>query len=1075
MNYEFLNKVNNKTNLLGLTNELKSLYLAKLNSVTQKSVIYVTSSNQDLMSIYDSLQNYSYNSLLFPADDYIVESSLAVSPEYKNNRLNTLNELLKDSNKILVTNLNGLIKILPAKDNHKQNIINLEVNKDYNHKQIADKLFESGYTSENLVNKTGEVAVRGFVIDVFAINYDNPIRIEFWGDTVTSIRFFDVDTQLTVNNVDSVDIYSNSEKYTNSNNSILDYFNDYILVFDNYKTIENNYVKLLEQINEYIKVNELENNDNHIINFNDIKKDNVIYFSDFDEYDEFDNYNVFSNKIDNYSQNIDSVFDEILKKTSNYIVVVCLDDQSKAKRIINHFNNENIIMTTESNLIKEKVNIIIKKINEGYIIDNYYVVSENELFNRKREVKSSKSNLRIGKKVLDISKLELGDYVVHYVHGIGVYAGLTTITKNGLKKDYIQINYKGNDKLYIPVEKIDLISKYSSSQETKPKISKLGSADWEKAKKRANDKAKDIAQELLKLYAKREMSVGYAFSKDGVDQIEFEKEFPFEETEDQLKVTEEIKKDMERPIPMDRLVCGDVGFGKTEVAFRAIFKAVMDNKQAIILCPTTLLSRQHYLNAIERFKSFPIRVELLNRFVNASKQKKIINDIKDGKVDIVIGTHRLLSGDILYRDLGILVVDEEQRFGVKHKEKIKEMKANIDVLTLSATPIPRTIQMSLSGIKGLSLIETPPTNRYPIQTYVLEYNEQIIRDSIMKELSRNGQVFILNNKIEQMETYVNLINRLVPTAKVVFAHGQMNKNTLENVMMKFTNRDYDVLISTTIIETGIDIPSANTLIIFDADYFGLSQLYQIRGRVGRSNKSAYCYLMYNKNKILNTNAIKRLKAIKEFTELGSGFAIAMRDLSIRGAGDILGSEQAGFVDTVGIELFMKMLNKQIAILKGDYVDDEINEEQPIVDVQTNINKNYVGSDDLIIELHKKINTIDSYETLLEIKNEIEDRFGRVDDNLLIYMHQEWFEKYASKLNVKNINQNKYQIEINLNKEQTSQINGETLFIELSKYNKYIRFDMNYKRLTIIINLLNLDKHFIYYSLEVLKAIEKSLV
>ena len=531
---------------------------------------------------------------------------------------------------------------------------------------------------------------------------------------------------------------------------------------------------------------------------------------------------------------------------------------------------------------------------------------------------------------------------------------------------------------------------------------------------------------------------------------------------------------MESDKPMDRLLCGDVGYGKTEVAFRAIFKAIMSGKQAAILCPTTILSSQHFQNALERFKSFPVDIALLNRFVSPQKTKETLEKLEKGTIDLLIGTHRILSDDVKFKDLGLLVIDEEQRFGVRHKEKIKKYKNNIDVLTLSATPIPRTLQMSIAGIRSLSLIETPPMDRYPIQTYVLAENKQIIKDAIYKEMARSGQVFVLYNRVENIEGKKVELQNLIPEAKIGVAHGQMNKSQLENVMIDFTNKKYDILLCTTIIETGIDIESANTLIIIDADRFGLSQLYQIRGRIGRSNKIAYCYLMYSPTKILTEVATKRLKVIKDFTELGSGFAIAMRDLSIRGAGDILGSEQAGFIDSIGIELFMQMLNEEIAKLKGEKPKEETKDTQPLIDVSTSISDNFVTDEDLKIEIHKKISTIDSYESLNKIKQELEDRFGKLSEDIIIYMYEELFEQEAKKLNIKNIRQTKNSIEITLDKEITDKLDGETLFFETTKLSRMFRFSMKIDKLIITLDIVKLDKHFVYYLLDFLKILKKSL-
>ena len=710
--------------------------------------------------------------------------------------------------------------------------------------------------------------------------------------------------------------------------------------------------------------------------------------------------------------------------------------------------------------------------NQGFIYDKYAIITENDIYGSKSEIKY-KNKFRLGTKIRNLNKLDVGDYVVHEAHGIGKYCGLKTLTKNGFKKDYLMVSYKDDDKLYIPVEKIDFISKYSAKDGIVPKLNKLGGTEWQRTKLKARKRIQDMAGELLKLYAIRETTKGFAFLKDTKEQYEFEEEFPYTETEDQLKAIEEIKKDMEKDRPMDRLLCGDVGYGKTEVAFRAIFKAIMSGKQVALLCPTTILSNQHFNNAIERFKAFPINIEMLNRFVPTKRVNIILEKLKEGKVDLLIGTHRILSNDVIFKDLGLLVIDEEQRFGVTHKEKIKKYKDNVDVLTLSATPIPRTLQMSMSGLRNLSLIETPPVDRFPVQTYVLSENNQIIKDAIYKELSRDGQCFLLFNHVQDLESKKNELQKLVPDAKIICAHGKMTKTQLEDIMNDFINKVYDVLLCTTIIETGIDIPNANTLIIFDADHFGLSQLYQLRGCVGLTNKIAYCYLMYNKSKILSEIAVKRLNSIKEFTELGSGFAIAMRDLSIRGAGDILGSEQAGFIDTIGIEMFMQMLDNEIKTLKGIEVEER-QDYTPLINVVTAIEDNYIPDNDIKIEIHKKINQIDSYNKLNEVKDELIDRFGKLDESILAYMYEELFEKKANELKINKIIQTKNFIEVYIPKEITDVIDGSRLFVEISKISRMFRFSMRNKQLIIILDTVKLDKHFIFYLNDLLDIIKKNI-
>ncbi len=1059
----------------GLTDELKCIYIS--NQYNDNKILVVCNSLYEANKFYQNLKNYVDDVYFFPMDDFITSEVLAISPDFKMTRLETLDNIIKNNRGIIVTNLMGYLRFLPTKENFINSYIRLQVGDSIDIKNLTQKFYNIGYERNITVDKTGEMAIRGYVVDIFPINYDNPIRIEFWGDEIESIRFFDINTQLTIDKIDKIEIIPNSEFLINKNidfeynhrdlvkygsSNIYEYLNG-LLFYNELEDLKISYENLLEEVLEYNVSN-------------DIKADTK-YFNDFPHYDSINLYqkdtltnNYNSYRIEDKFTNIE-VMKEILNKyIKKNTVVICVSNRYQANKIIDEVD---CVFTNINEIYENKINIVVFKINEGFKFNNYIFISEDEIFNKNSKVIPYKTNFKYGTRIKDVSKLEIGDYIVHNIHGIGRYLGMKTITKNGLNKDYLQLEYKGGDKLYIPVEKIDMISKYSSKEGYEPKLNKLGTSEWTKIKLKAKTRAKDIADKLLKLFALRQMQKGFKFSNDDENQIQFDKEFPYEETTDQLKVWEEIKKDMESPHPMDRLLCGDVGYGKTEIAFRAAFKAILSGKQVALLCPTTILSNQHYQNALERFKSFPVNIRLVNRFITPKKFKETVKDLKEGKVDFVIGTHRLLNDEIVYKDLGLLIIDEEQRFGVTHKEKIKNLKTNIDVLTLSATPIPRTLQMSLSGIRSLSTIETPPNNRYPVQTYVVSYNKKLIKDAIYKELSRNGQVFLLYNRIDSMNSKLEEVKQLVPDAKIVCANGRMNKTELEDIMLKFINHEFDVLLCTTIIETGIDIPNANTLIVIDADKFGLSQLYQLRGRVGRTNKIAYCYLMYDNSRILSEIAHKRLNAIKEFTELGSGLSIARRDLSLRGAGDFLGSEQAGFVDSVGIELFTQMLKQEIDKLKGIEVNEEV-DTQPLIEVDTYIDDNYVKEEELKIEIHKKINEIDSYDKLLSVQKELEDRFGKISDKLLIYMYEEWFESLANKLKIKKVKQTNNTVEMMLNKEILNNINGEQLFLETLKINSNFSFRMLGNNLIITLRIDNLEKHFIYYLIDLLFVIQKSI-
>ena len=1091
-----INVSDNVDGLVGLTSELKSIYIYNNYKKTNKSCLLLTSSLYEANRYYQMLSNYTEDVLFFPMDDFLTSEALAISPELKITRLETLRHLL-DKNKIVVTCLMGFLRYLPPKEIYKNSFIRLKRGDDYKISNLIEKLYGVGYNRETIVNKTGEIAVRGFVVDIFPIGETSPIRIEFWGDTIDSIRTFNVDTQLTIDRLDEIVINPNTEflvdtSVSNVENikhreminyikpaSIIDYIEKGTIYIDDYNLIESSYNMLIQEMIDYSNNSLVDPKTKYMHDLDLTMPNPVIYLMNFDNVvSKIKNVAAFtSSLVENFTGTVDDInkrLNEYLSK--KYKIVICLSNRYKANKLLDDLDNSNLILTNEEEIIEDKINIIIKKINNGFIINNLLVISEKEIFNKKENNNVYKTSFKLGKKIRDLNKLEVGDYIVHNIHGIGLYCGIKTLTKNNLKKDYLMIEYKDKDKLYIPVEKLELISKYSSKEGIVPKLSKLGGVEWQKTKLRAKAKIENIAGELLKLYAERENSKGFAFNKDDENQLEFEKEFSYDATSDQLKVIEEIKRDMESTHPMDRLLCGDVGYGKTEVAFRAIFKAIMSGKQVALLCPTTILSSQHFNNALERFKNYPVEIALLNRFVQPKQQKKVIQDLKEGKIDLLIGTHRILSDDIKFKNLGLLIIDEEQRFGVKHKEKIKEYKTNIDVLTLSATPIPRTLQMSMAGVRSLSLIETPPTNRYPIQTYVLEENKQVIKDAIYKELTRDGQVFILYNQIDNMESKIREINALVPEAKIIYAHGRMDKRELEDVMFKFMNREYDILVCTTIIETGIDIPSVNTLIIVDADKFGLSQLYQIRGRVGRSNKIAYCYLMYNKGKSLSSIATKRLNVIKEFTELGSGFAIAMRDLSIRGAGDILGSEQAGFIDTIGVELFLKMLNNEVNKLKGNKVEelDEDTDSQPLIEVETSIDNSYVTEEELKIEIHQKINQINSKKDLENLKIELEDRFGVLDESILIYMHEELFENLARNIKVKRVLQTKTSVSIILPVVLSEHVDGDKLFMEICSLSRNFRFSMKNKELYIVLDLNGLDRHYIYYLIDAIKVIKESI-
>ncbi|MFJ8066760.1 transcription-repair coupling factor [Psychrobacillus sp. NPDC096426] len=737
-------------------------------------------------------------------------------------------------------------------------------------------------------------------------------------------------------------------------------------------------------------------------------------------------------------------------------VVILADGKDRVQKIHTVLEDYEIVSkigASTQDLQKPGIFVVEGDLDAGFELplQRIAVITDAELFKQKHKKKARGQKVSNAERIKSYSEIKPGDSVVHIHHGIGKYIGIETLLVNGIHKDYLHIRYRGEDKLFVPVDQIDLIQKYVASGEKDPKLHKLGGADWKKTKTKVSAAVQDIADELIKLYAKREAEVGYAFEPDGEMQQSFEAAFPYEETEDQLRTIREVKQDMEKARPMDRLVCGDVGYGKTEVAIRAAFKAVMEGKQVAFLCPTTILAQQHYETMLERFQDFPIEVGLLSRFRSKKQQTETINGLKKGMVDVVVGTHRILSKDVVYHDLGLLVVDEEQRFGVKHKEKIKQLKTNVDVMTLTATPIPRTLHMSMIGVRDLSVIETPPKNRFPVQTYVMEFNGALVREAIERELARGGQAFYLYNRVEDITRKVDEIQMLVPSARVGFAHGQMSETELESVIISFLEGEYDVLVTTTIIETGIDIPNVNTLIIHDADKMGLSQLYQLRGRVGRSNRVAYAYLMHQRDKVLTDVAEKRLQAIKEFTELGSGFKIAMRDLSIRGAGNLLGSQQHGFIDSVGFDLYTQMLEDAIEEKRTGIKKEEVPDLEIVLSTDAYISDEYIPDGYQKIQMYKRVKAMENEEEYLDLVDELQDRFGDLPLEAEKLLRIARMKVYGKSAGVESIKETNKIVSIRFSAEGTQNINGAFLVENSMKYGRAVGFTMDNGNLVITID------------------------
>ncbi len=773
-------------------------------------------------------------------------------------------------------------------------------------------------------------------------------------------------------------------------------------------------------------------------------------------------------------------------KKANYAVVFLAPNAERMKKlqsVLEDYEIDVAPLSKDAMLMHGKYQMVEGDLNTGFELpmQKLAVITEEELFKKRAKRLIRRPKLSNAERIKSYSELQVGDYVVHVNHGIGKYLGIETLEINGVHKDYIHIQYQGSDTLYVPVDQIDQVQKYVGSEGKEPKIYKLGGSEWKKVKKKVESSVQDIAEDLIKLYAEREASKGYAFSPDTEMQREFEAAFPYQETEDQLRSIEEIKRDMESDKPMDRLLCGDVGYGKTEVALRAAFKAIMDGKQVAFLVPTTILAQQHYETVRERFQGFPINVGLLNRFRTRKQQAETIKGLKEGTIDMVIGTHRLLSKDVQFKDLGLLIIDEEQRFGVTHKEKIKQMKANIDVLTLTATPIPRTLHMSMIGVRDLSIIETPPENRFPVQTYVMEYTPELVKEAIERELARDGQVFFLYNHIEDIDRKAEEISQLVPEARVTYVHGRMSENELESTMLAFLEGQYDVLVTTTIIETGVDIPNVNTLIVYDADRMGLSQLYQLRGRVGRSNRVAYAYFTYRKDKVLNEAAEKRLQAIKEFTELGSGFKIAMRDLSIRGAGNILGAEQHGFIDSVGFDLYSQMLKEAIEKRKGIKREEEKQEVTIDLEIDAYIPDTYISDGLQKIDMYKRFKAVETMEDVEALREEMVDRFGDYPDEVAYLFQVAEVKVFAKQIGVESIKQQKQQVEILFAEHASKNVEIQRLSKIGGQYGRLFGFGMEGAKLKIVLYIKDFKPQewlmILYETLKELSCVkdEKSII
>ena len=1004
--------------------------------------LYLCKNEERAKEVLQDCRAFSENVYYYPPKDYLFYKADTRGHYILRERGECLRHLLEDAEGMIVTTFPALMEKMEGKNAFRGSLFTVQVGMSIALSDLQDKLSEMGYKRAEQIEMRGEYSLRGGIVDVFSNQMEDPVRIEFFGEEIDSIRSFSLESQRSLEQITEAKLYPAGERGFSSSLkafSLLDYFPKEAVVFldepqrllEEAERVEEEFLNFFEAgtgtaaksilgvstDSKGLPDTALKRESEEKRQAGEDEEEHIDLFSPETLLTEiggrvFAAFSTLGTGLDSLGSAIDSgrlieksfttkeipsygkqpgLFQEDVKRLfqEKYRILLYSPSVLRASRLAEQLREEGIsaYCPDEFSLPKEgekSIQVCTGFLRHGFSLEEerLFVLTEAELFGQSLSLKKKKKKKKVeGVRIGSLTEIEKGDYVVHESHGIGIYQGIERITTDGVSKDFIKILYGDGGNLYLPVTKLDGIEKYAGKEAKVPKLNRLNGTEWQKTKAKVQGAVKEIARELLRLYAKRQNEEGYAFSEDTVWQKEFEEAFPYEETGDQILAIEATKEDMESRKIMDRLVCGDVGYGKTEIALRAAFKAVQDSKQVAYLCPTTILAQQIYNNFTERMKGFPVETRLLSRFQSGKELKKSLEELSHGRADIAIGTHRLLSKDVHFKNLGLLIVDEEQRFGVSDKERIKSLKENVDVLTLSATPIPRTLHMSLVGIRDLSVLEEPPLDRLPIQTYVMEENEASVREAIERELRRDGQVYYVHNRVKSIADTAMRVQHLVPYARVAYAHGQMGERELEKIMLSFISGEIDVLVSTTIIETGLDIPNANTLIIQDADRMGLSQLYQIRGRVGRSSRISYAFLLYKKGKSLTEESEKRLKAIREFTELGSGIRIALRDLEIRGAGNVLGAEQHGHMEAVGYELYTKLLRHAVLLEKGEKTEEESIECQMDVDFDAYIPENYIPNEEQKLEVYQKISTIGSEEEELDLKDELIDRYGDLPDKV----------------------------------------------------------------------------------------------
>lgn len=945
--------------------------------------------------IYEDYRFYDRKVYSYPAKDLLFFQADIHGNLLIRQRMKVIKALLEEKELTVVTSIDGCMDFLESLEKIKEQLIHYESDSTVDTEQLKNQLVALGYERVGQVEMPGQFSVRGGIVDIYCLTEENPWRIELWGDEIDSIRSFDPESQRSLENLEELTIYPAVEHIGDKDMvSFLDYFPEKrtIIFLDEPNRLTEKGGAVEEEYRQSRMHREEKGSrnlpENWLCSFEQLQKElnkrNCISVCALEPkqagWKVREKFYLEVKSISAYNNSFELLVKDLHQyKKQGYRIALLSGSRTRAERLAKDLQEEGLAAFYGQDYDREicpgEIMVVYGHAKKGfeYPLIKFAVMTESDIFGQEQKKKKKKNYS--GSRIQDFAELSIGDFVVHEKHGLGIYRGIEKVEVDRIVKDYIKIEYRGGSNLYIPATQLDCLQKYSGADASKaPKLNKLGTQEWNKTKSKVRGAVKNIAKELVELYAVRQEKEGYVCGPDTVWQREFEEMFPYEETEDQLSAIEDAKRDMESTRIMDRLICGDVGYGKTEVALRAAFKEVQESRQVAYLAPTTILAQQIYNTFVQRMKEFPVRVELLCRFRTPAQQKKAIEDLKKGQVDVIIGTHRILSKDVQFKNLGLLIVDEEQRFGVTHKEKIKQLKKDVDVLTLTATPIPRTLHMSLIGIRDMSVLEEPPMDRMPIQTYVMEYDEETVREAINRELRRGGQVYYVYNRVTDIADVALRIAKLVPDARVDFAHGQMSERELENVMYSFVNGDIDVLVSTTIIETGLDISNVNTMIIHDSDRYGLSQLYQLRGRIGRSNRTAYAFLMYRKNVMLKETAEKRLAAIREYTDLGSGFKIAMRDLELRGAGNLLGAQQHGHMNAVGYDLYCKMLNEAVKEAKGIHTMEDF-ETSVDLNVDAYIPDSYISNEFQKLDIYKRIAGIETQQDYDDMLEELLDRFG----------------------------------------------------------------------------------------------------